>query len=507
MEFKTERYKITVEEILDGGPGGYESDYLTREGDSATPELYDVLGTFQGKLLPVSNRNIRQRNGGALVEALRNNAPIGIASGFKPSGAYHFGHRLTSSAVAFFQKNGVQVFMPVADVECDMDTRLSKEQYRFWAADNLLDWGANGVNLDATHVYLQSEETRVNLLAYFVARSLKFDFATDIYGMEKMVKNFPFLFAGITQVGDIILPQHSDFGNHHSFMVSGQDQDGHMKMTVALTETSCENGIALLGVKTVPSGFYIPHIRGINGDKASSSKIEGTLFLGSGPQQEDLDERIKSTLRKFDNADSYHVKRCALDMVRFIDIFNRENSVDFRAIVEETKYKDLVRIRDAKRGNDILLEMDTEESKIINWLFGQYRVSELSKANTDEEGRELGAKIQGEEIRTRNQFLSQHRLDEYLIQLCEDAGQKNTEIVRDTLPTALREHQQKREAILEYAKARTSYSPQGGWSLDDDKPTQPEFWKVPERSVVDESKRNSTQWFNIVDAVADKIIP
>jgi len=81
------------------------------------------------------------------------------------------------------------------------------------------------------------------------------------------------------------------------------------------------------------------------------------------------------------------------------------------------------------------------------------------------------------------------------------------EIVRDSLPDALAEHQKKRELILAYAKARASYRPQGGWSLDDDKPIQPEFWKVPEQAVVDENKRNQTQWFNIVDAVADKIIP
>ncbi len=458
MELTTNRYKIKIEELAEGGPGGYESVYLTSEGSPATDELYQILDRFEGRLLPVSGRVIRQRNGEALVNALNEGKYMGIASGFKPSGAYHFGHRLTSSAVAFFQKNGAQIFMPVADVECDMDTRISEEQYRFWAADNLLDWGANGVNLDATHVYLQSEEARVNTLAYRVARSLKFDLALDIYGMEKMIQDFPFLFAGITQVGDIILPQHSDFGNYHSFMVSGQDQDGHMKMTVALTEASLRDGITLPGVKTVPSGFYIPHIRGISGDKASSSKAEGTLYLGSGPQQEGLDERIASTLRKFNSADREHVERCALDMVRFIDVFNRENQVDFSGIAQTEKYRELVKRLDSAGSR-------TERQRI------------------------------------------QVELDDYLVSICRDQKQDNTAIIRDTLPIALREHQQKREAILAYAKARASYRPQGGWSLDDDKPIQPAFWKVPEKAVVDESKRNRTQWFNIVNAVEDKIIP
>ena len=128
MELRTNRYKITVEEILEGGPSGYESVYLTSEGNPASDNLYKVLDNFKGKLLPASGRIIRQRNGEALVEALEAGKPVGIASGFKPSGAYHFGHKLTSAAVTFFQKNGTQIFVPVADIECDMDTRSEERR-------------------------------------------------------------------------------------------------------------------------------------------------------------------------------------------------------------------------------------------------------------------------------------------------------------------------------------------------------------------------------------------
>ena len=458
MEFKTSRYQIIVRELSEGGPSGFESIYLTREGDKAPQELYDALSRFDGTLLPAANRSIRQRNGSALVEALTTDKQIGIASGFKPSGAYHFGHKLTSTAVKFFQKNGAQIFVPVADIECDMDTRVPKEQYQYWAADNLLDWGANGVNLDAAHVYLQSEETRVNTLAYFVARSLKFDFAADIYGIQKLVNDFPFLFAGLTQVGDIILPQHTDFGNHHSFMVSGQDQDGHMKMTVALTKATLDSGIGLPGVHTIPSGFYIPHIRGISGDKASSSKPAGTLYLGSGPEKEDLTKRIKTTLEKVDHADEEDLRRCALDMIRYIDFFNARSGVLFGEISTSRGYKDL---------QEKLEAVETREKQM------EY----------------------------------QHRIDSYLINECKAKKQDNVEIVRDSLQEALDAHQKKREVILSYARARSSYRSGGGWKSDDDRPLPPQFWEVPRRAIVDESKRNATQWFDIIDNVANKLIP
>lgn len=457
MEILTDRYRLTVEELNEGGPAGFESVYLMSEGDPAREDLYQVLDKFEGQLLPAKNKIIRQRNGVALINALKEDRSLGIASGFKPSGAYHFGHKLTSAAVSFFQKNGVQAFIPVADIECAMDPKLSKDQYEFWAADNLLDWGANGVNLDAAHVYLQSEEFRVNTLSYIVARGLSFKLATDIYGAKKLIDDFPFLFAGITQVGDILLPQHEEFGNDHSFMVSGQDQDGHMKMTVALTQATLGMGNAV-GIRTIPSGFYIPHIRGISGDKASSSKAEGTLYLGSGPQIEDLTDRIRSTFSKVDEADPEHLERCSLDMVRYIDFFNARSKVSFEELCSEVRYRELTQV--------------------------------LDTATTREE-----------------QARIQHEIDIFFIVCCRDQRQDNIEIVRDSLPEALVEHQRRREAVLNYAKSRVAFCPSGGWDTDADTPIQPDFWKVPDRASVDESKRNTTQWFHIIDKASGRIIP
>jgi tryptophanyl-tRNA synthetase len=439
---ETSRYKINVEEISEGGAAGYESTYLTSEGDPATPEMYEQLNSMDGTLLPAENKTIRQRNGSELLNSLREGLPVGIASGFKPSGAYHFGHKLTSSAVSFFQKNGAQIFVPVADIECDMDTRMSKEEYLYWAADNLLDWGANGVNLDAAHVYLQSEERRVNDLSYILARALTFDFAVDTYGFDKMHKEFPFLFAGITQVGDIVLPQHSDFGNQHSFMVSGQDQDGHMKMTVGLVEKTLESGMSLLGTQTVPSGFYIPHIRGLSGKKASSSKPKGTLYLGSGPNRLNLTDRINAVHNAIDEtlADQelqLSVKKGMLDLVRYIGFFNDQSSINFGEAL----------------GNI---------PRVVQRALAESEDSSL-----------------------RNEII-----DNYLINECESRGQDNVSLVRDSIADALKEHQQKRQEVLEAAL--------GG-------PT-PEFWNVPERAVIDPTKRNKTEWKDLIKQAEGDLI-
>lgn len=377
---------------------------------------------------------------------------MGIASGFKPSGAYHFGHKLISETVSFFQKNGAQVFVPVADIECAMDSKLTREQYQFWAADNLLDWGANGVDLDAAHVYLQSEEFRVNMLSYIVARSLEFGLAADIYGADKLINDFPFLFAGITQAGDILLPQHNDFGNYHSFMVSGQDQDGHMKMTTALTKATLDSGIDLLGVTTIPSGFYVPHIRGISGNKASSSKAESTIYLGQGRAEEGLVERTRSSMKKINEADIDHLERCSLDMVRYLDCFNHLSRVSFKELCSQPRYL------------------------------------ELSKALETASTRE-------------DQLRAQYDIDAYLIVGCKEQSQDNVEIVRDSLPDALRDHQKKREVIFAYAKDKAKNN---GPAQD---VGRPKFWQTPKEATVNERNPNPTQWYNLIANVANRINP
>jgi tryptophanyl-tRNA synthetase len=483
-KYQTSRYKLEIEEIAKGGPGGYESTYLIKEGENAHENLYTLLEqTFRGILLPANNRVIRQRNAGSLIDALNKNKKIGIASGFKPSGAYHFGHKSASSTLAFFQRNGAQVFVPVADVECQM-AKEKPEQYFLTAADNLVDWGANGVNLDASHVYLQSEESRVFSISYKIAPKLEFGDALDIYGAKKLLfgepekgkpAEFPFIFSGITQVADILLPQHKDFGNNHSFMVSGPDQDGHMKMAILLTKRTLEDRIDLDGVGEVPSSFYIPHIRGLTGDKASSSKPETTIYLGSGnpivlPENKnivgwrydlDIDERVKRNLNMMDKAlkeTQEALERCTLDMVRYIDFFHKHSKVSFKELCGSNKYKEL------------------QES--------------LEKTQTSDEAERV-----------------QNQIDQFLLNECKSAGQNNIQLVRENLSDALKDHQRKRQAVLSYAVEKENYRDPGAWTTDNGIVEEPSFWEVPDKARVDPALRNKTQWFNIVASMKDKIIP
>ncbi|MBL7160133.1 MAG: hypothetical protein ISS95_01065 [Candidatus Aenigmarchaeota archaeon] len=336
--FETERYNVEYRERKTGGPAGYESVYLTDIGDETKDSFYKFLDSMEGTFLPAQKRKLRGRNIDSIKKYIEER--VGVVSGFKPSGPFHFGHRIVSDSIKYFQGNGIQTFIPIADSEAFLACSLDKKDYEYFAADNLLDLGAAGIDLDKAHVYLQSEESRIKILAEIAAREIRLEDPIDIYGMSKMIDDFPFFFGGLMQVGDILLPQHPDFGCKTSFMLSGPDQDGHMKMTARLTERMKERGIAF----TTPSAVYLPHMRGLDGNKFSCSNPEATLFLGAGVNRLSLEERIIDSIRKIEEAEKCNSEKsqeCASDMCSYISEFNealKRNGGEIRALKENIPF-------------------------------------------------------------------------------------------------------------------------------------------------------------------------
>jgi len=187
----------------------------------------------------------------------------------------------------------------------------------------------------------------------------------------------------------------------------------------------------------------------VKGMKQSSSKPEGTIYLGSGHEKiEDVNERIGIALDKIDNAasnpETFDVDRFALDMVRFIEVFNNKSKVDFC---------------------ELMINMPQNLKKKLN--------SELD----DEKRTEL--------------------FDNYLINECIKKQQKNVDIVKEHIGMALIEHQKRREEVFNYAIAKHN-------KKDVEKPR---FWHVPNEGLVAENKREiETKWYDIVLENADKLI-
>jgi len=335
----TKKYEIIFKELerLDT-PKGFESVLYDNVGEPIDNSFYEIFNDYKNVPLFVKNKQFDSgRNLRNLVNFLKKPKDCGIVSGRKPSGACHFGHKLVIEALKFFQDNNVQIFIPIADLEASLDPKIkNKEQYQYLTADNLIDWGACGLNLDASHVYLQSEEIRVMNLAYALARGLTFDKYIDIYGRETVTDEFCFLFATITQVGDINLPQHKDFNKKHSFMVSGVDQDGHMNLTLILSKEIVNKGLT----NTIPSSLYVRTVSNLKGKKESASEPETTLYLGS--------------LR---NLYSYKNGKKTLEYIRKLSLEERIKDVNYKIDKFTKENKELV-IESIERRKKIFPEFE-----------------------------------------------------------------------------------------------------------------------------------------------------
>lgn len=324
----TENHEILWRETGETGPSGYGSAMTEdRAGDEFTVEDYEQL---EASLDPtpgvIERRELTGENTCKILAGFQSE-DVGAVSGFKPSGSGHFGHYQTAKTLSDLQEAGIEVYVPVADSEARY-AEIDDRTIAFMMADNLLDWGAAGLNLDQAHVYLQSEEDRLEDGKRILQENISIEDAIKAYGMNELDGNFKFLFGGMNQVADLVLPQHPDFAHKYSTMVAGHDQEGHMQMTKNLTAPAVEDSNTF--VETVPSSIYNPLIEGLvdvgdkdESSKASSSKEETSIYVGPTEELLSLDERIDVGLGKIDAALDQNpdkVERSAQDHLDVLEI-------------------------------------------------------------------------------------------------------------------------------------------------------------------------------------------
>ena len=108
---------------------------------------------------------------------------------------------------------------------------------------------------------------------------------------------------------------------------------------------------------------------------------------------------------------------------------------------------------------------------------------------------------------TKNDTEKSTIMDSYLIETCIAEGQNNLELVRETIGTALTIHQEKRKEILDYAISKANSRNSITGNREGGELNKPSFWStLPLEAIVDESKRNTTQWFHIIASMKDKLL-
>ena len=200
--------------------------------------------------------------------------PVALMSGIKPSSEFHLGSKLTAEELIFFQKKfGAKVFYAIADLEAYADNGLTLEQTHETAISNVADLLALGLDEKNAYIYKQSEEKRVMNMAYIFAKRATPAMLKSLYGD----RNYSLYFAALTQVGDILLPQHKDFGGPKRTIVPvGVDQDPHIRLA---------RDMAFKEKMVLPGATYHKLMRGLKGDSKMSKRDPASTLMLNDSQE------------------------------------------------------------------------------------------------------------------------------------------------------------------------------------------------------------------------------
>ncbi len=167
-----------------------------------------------------------------VLGCMKRSEPFGVLTGLMPSGRMHLGHSMVIDQVKWFQEQGADITVTVADLEALATRDTSLETGRKTAIEEyVMNYAALGLDPENTNVYFQSSRPEVQRLAFTLGRRTNLSEFEAIYGFEGET-NLAHVQAPLVQVGDIIHPQLEEFGGLRPIVVPvGIDQDPHLRLT------------------------------------------------------------------------------------------------------------------------------------------------------------------------------------------------------------------------------------------------------------------------------------
>ena len=175
------------------------------------------------------------RDLGMILEAKRLSNPFGVLTGLMPSGSMHMGHSMVIDQVNWFQKQGGDVTIAVADLESTATRGITLSEGRKIATEEYVSYyAALGLDPDKTNVYFQSERNIVQRLGFQLGKRTNLSELEAIYGFDGAT-NLAHVQAPLVQAGDILHPQLDEYGGLRPIVVPvGVDQDPHLRLTRGL---------------------------------------------------------------------------------------------------------------------------------------------------------------------------------------------------------------------------------------------------------------------------------
>jgi tryptophanyl-tRNA synthetase len=249
------------------------------------------LEEFTPKLFPKPNRIMRRgvvfagRDLKPISNAIKNKEKFYVLTGIMPTAErIHFGTKMVIENVRYFQENGAQAYVLIADLEAMATRGVSLEEARKRALDfHIPAYIALGLDPKKTTFYFQSENKKVMHLAFEFAKKITLNEFKAIYGIADPGR----IMSAVLQAGDMLFPQLEQ--RMPGIIPVGIDQDPHIRL--------CRDIIARTKSKynfTPISSIYLKFTPSLDGEmKMSKSKPESMI---------ELPEDTKSALRKMKNA-------------------------------------------------------------------------------------------------------------------------------------------------------------------------------------------------------------
>ncbi|MEA1984770.1 MAG: tryptophan--tRNA ligase [Euryarchaeota archaeon] len=169
-----------------------------------------------------------------ITDAMKNNEPFSVMSGFMPSGKVHLGHKLVMDEIIWHQKMGGDAFVGIADREAYSVRGISWKKCRqIGVEEYIISLIALGFEPDG-HIYFQSGSENVKDLAFELGTKANFSELSAIYGFSGET-NISHMISALSQSADILQPQLEEFrGPKPTIIPVGADQDPHMRLTRGL---------------------------------------------------------------------------------------------------------------------------------------------------------------------------------------------------------------------------------------------------------------------------------
>ncbi len=170
-----------------------------------------------------------------VLNAKKSGNPFGVLTGLMPSGKMHLGHSMVIDQVNWFQEQGGDVTIAVADLESTATRGISLSEGRKVATEEYVaNYAALGLDPNKTTVYFQSERNVVQKLGFQLGKRTNLSELEAIYGFDGST-NLAHVQAPLVQAGDILHPQLDEYGGLRPIVVPvGIDQDPHLRLTRGL---------------------------------------------------------------------------------------------------------------------------------------------------------------------------------------------------------------------------------------------------------------------------------